>query len=54
MSNSDTKKCPVCGKDFTREQVKLNANQWFLRVYCSGKCMRKGRFGEKGGKFGKG
>ena len=32
------KTCPKCGRKFTRRELRLNANQWFLRIYCSRKC----------------
>jgi len=41
--SADTKRCPQCKKLFTRQELKLSANQWFTRVYCSIKCSSKGK-----------
>lgn len=41
--DNHTKRCPVCRRLFTRQELKLNENQWFLRVYCGRRCYFKGR-----------
>lgn len=45
---SKPKRCPVCKRVFTRKELGLTVNQWFLRVFCGRKCMLKDRRPKRG------
>ena len=52
--HTESKKCPICGKIFNREDVgNRSLKGWEKRIYCSNRCLYIGKRGKNNNLWGK-